>query len=202
METRNLKVILELKCGICGNVFSSYKKSKKFCSKKCTDKDYSLRHKDEKKAYDRVYNAINSEKNVKRAAAFRQKNKSKRWEIEKKRLKENPKLAIYKNVLTVMRSNIKKGRASSYNKTFKRLGYSLHDLMAHLRQTLKDGYTWEDFLSGKLHIDHIKPHSLFEYSNYEDAQFKECWSLNNLRLLPKHINVKRGNNYEPFGSID
>lgn len=202
MEARNLRVLFELKCIMCDREFSSYKRDKKCCSKKCTDKDYSLRHKEEKKAYDKIYNAVNSEKNVKRSAEYRLKNKSKRWSVEKKRLKENPKLAIYKNVLTVMKSNIKKGRASSYNKTFKRLGYSLQDLIDRLRNTLKDGNTWEDFLSGELHIDHIKPHSLFEYSSYDDVQFKECWNLNNLRLLPKHINVKRGNHYELSGSVD
>lgn len=193
------RVLYHKNCQLCSSIFTTYKADKKYCSKKCNDKQYSIDNKDKKKQYDIAYYAAHADKKIKASAKWRQDNKHLRWEKEKRKLKENPKLNFYKNILTVMGSSIKKGRISSYNKTFKMLGYSLDQLIERLKSTTPIGYTWDDFRNGKLHIDHIKPHSLFNYTSPEDDQFKECWSLNNLRLLQKEINIKRQNKYEPSG---
>jgi 5-methylcytosine-specific restriction endonuclease McrA len=54
------------------------------------------------------------------------------------------------------------------------------------------GYTWQDFLSGKLHIDHIIPIAAFNFRSPGDADFKHCWALKNLRLLPAKENMRKG----------
>ena len=64
------------------------------------------------------------------------------------------------------------------------VGYTLKDLIKRLTKTMPEGYNWKDFLEGKLHIDHILPKRLFGLE-----EFKQCWSLDNLRLLIKKENL-------------
>jgi hypothetical protein len=45
----------------------------------------------------------------------------------------------------------------------------------------------------KWHIDHIIPHSSFEYTSMNDESFKKCWSLENLRPLEAVENIKKSN---------
>lgn len=71
------------------------------------------------------------------------------------------------------------------------VGYTMVDLKKHLESTMPKGYTWNDFLSGELHIDHIIPIRAFEFETSEDKEFKDCWNLENLRLLPKEKNLKK-----------
>ena len=77
--------------------------------------------------------------------------------------------------------------------------YNVADLKAHLKSTMSEGYTWDDFLQGKLHIDHIIPKSLFNYTDSSHPDFKRCWALDNLQLLPAEENLKKSNKYDkPF----
>ncbi|GAI73524.1 unnamed protein product, partial [marine sediment metagenome] len=43
---------------------------------------------------------------------------------------------------------------------------------------------WKDYLNRDLHIDHIIPKSAFNFTKPEHTDFKRCWALDNLRLLP------------------
>ena len=76
--------------------------------------------------------------------------------------------------------------------------YTVDQLRHHLAKTMPIGYRWDDFLSGKLHIDHINPISVHNFQSVDDPDFLRCWSLKNLRLLPaaenrhKHTTLPRG----------
>lgn len=70
------------------------------------------------------------------------------------------------------------------------LGYSLEQLVLHLRRTLPKGWAWDAFLSGELHIDHITPRSAFNLNDAADV--RRCWCLSNLRLLPAKENMRKG----------
>lgn len=50
-------------------------------------------------------------------------------------------------------------------------------------------WTWQ--------IDHIKPHSEFQYTDMECQEFKDCWDLSNLRPLNSKQNNKESNNRTP-----
>ena len=69
------------------------------------------------------------------------------------------------------------------------VGYTLNDLIKRLKQTMPEGYNWNDFLKGRLHIDHIMPKSVFNYNMPEHPDFKNCWALSNLQLLPAKDNI-------------
>ena len=70
--------------------------------------------------------------------------------------------------------------------------YTLDELVERLNSTMPDGYTWDDFLSGALHIDHETPVAVFNFTSPSDHDFKRCWALTNLRLLPALENLKKG----------
>jgi len=79
------------------------------------------------------------------------------------------------------------------------VSYNLVQLKKHLKSTMPDDYSWNDFLSGDLHIDHIIPISEFNFTKPEDLQFQQCWALDNLRLLPAKENLKKGSKLiKPF----
>lgn len=73
------------------------------------------------------------------------------------------------------------------------VNYTLDDLKSHLESKFKDGMTWENI--GEWHIDHIKPRSLFNFSKPEDAEFLECWGINNLQPLWAIENLQKGCKY-------
>jgi len=87
---------------------------------------------------------------------------------------------------SLKRRNIKK---TGYLKDI--LGYSIKQLENRLNKTMPVGYTWNDFLTGKLDIDHIRSIRLFNYDSQDDPKFKKCWALSNLRLLTIHDNRSR-----------
>jgi len=79
------------------------------------------------------------------------------------------------------------------------VGYTLDDLIKRLKKTMPEGYSWNDFMRGKLHIDHIIPKSAFNYAKPEHMDFSRCWGLKNLRLLSKEENLKKSNKLsKPF----
>jgi 5-methylcytosine-specific restriction endonuclease McrA len=79
------------------------------------------------------------------------------------------------------------------------VGYTLNDLIKYLKKTIPKDYTWQDYLEGKLHIDHIIPISVFNFTESEHIDFQRCWALNNLQLLPAKENLIKNNKLlKPF----
>lgn len=72
------------------------------------------------------------------------------------------------------------------------LGYTIKELHARLLHTMPAGHTWDDFLSGALHIDHEIPLAAFNFISEDDYDFKRAWALSNLRLLPAAANFAKG----------
>ena len=78
------------------------------------------------------------------------------------------------------------------------VGYILSDLIKRLKRTIPKGYTWQDYIKGKLHIDHIIPIRAFKFKKPEDKEFQECWNLYNLRLLSAEENILKKDNINPI----
>jgi hypothetical protein len=87
----------------------------------------------------------------------------------------------------------------------KYLNYSIEELKFHLQSQFEPWMNWSNY--GKYNsktwkdddestwtwqIDHIIPHSTFNYSSMEDEEFKRCWSLNNLRPYNSKLNFEEG----------
>ena len=85
------------------------------------------------------------------------------------------------------------------------LPYTMQELKTHLEQQFEPWMSWENYgiyiksewddsnsATWTWQIDHITPHSTFNYSSMEDEVFKVCWSLENLRPLSSKQNIKDG----------
>lgn len=78
----------------------------------------------------------------------------------------------------------------------KLVGYNVDQLYIRLNDTMPSGYTWDDYMKGKLHIDHIIPKCHFIYETTDCDQFLECWGLQNLQLLTAHDNFMKNANIQ------
>jgi len=77
--------------------------------------------------------------------------------------------------------------------------YSLEQLRKHIEKQFTEGMSWDAFMRGEIHIDHIIPVSVFVFNGPEDIQFQACWALKNLRPLWAEDNHKKRNTLlEPF----
>ncbi len=72
------------------------------------------------------------------------------------------------------------------------VGYSVDDLKRHLEKQFTDKMSWELFMKGEIHIDHIKPKISFFYNSVDSQEFKDCWSLDNLQPLFAIDNLRKG----------
>lgn len=65
----------------------------------------------------------------------------------------------------------------------KLVGYTLAELKAHLEKRFQQGMLWNNYGKFGWHIDHIVPVAVFDFSSFDDEQFKRCWALSNLQPL-------------------
>jgi hypothetical protein len=94
---------------------------------------------------------------------------------------------LYGDIGTSIRNSlVLQGRC---RKTEERLGYTMAELRTHLERQFTKKMTWEKFMQGEIHIDHIHPKKSFDLSDPE--QWKVCWSLPNLRPLWASDNRKK-----------
>jgi len=73
------------------------------------------------------------------------------------------------------------------------LGYSMDDLKTHLERQFTKGMTWDKYIAGHIHIDHILPVSSFDIKEVGDDEWKACWAITNLRPMWGHENIKKSN---------
>jgi len=150
------------------------------------DKRYYESHPEKVKEKDRQYYENNHEKIIERI---------RRW--GNKKYKSDLRYNLNNKIRTAIRLSLNGNKNGRHWEDL--IGYSLNKLIKHLKKTIPKGYTWQDFMKGKLHIDHIIPISAFNFTKPEHVDFKRCWSLNNLRLLTAKENLIKHNKLEkPF----
>ena len=143
------------------------------------------------------YNKNNCEKISERRKQYRQNNSEQRRQYVNMKRKTDLKIKLDNNISSKIRRSLKGKK--NYKKWETLVGYTKFDLIKRLKYTLPQGYIWQDFLAGKLHIDHIIPISAFNYNTTKNPDFKRCWALTNLRLLTEKENRKKGSKLEkPF----
>lgn len=104
------------------------------------------------------------------------------------RVRNNPVFVIHMR----MRNSIKKAlRGAKDGRRWESLvGYTREDLANHLARQMPKGFTLADIGSGRIHIDHIVPKSLFDVRNPDELM--ACWALTNLRPLEAKKNLRKG----------
>jgi 5-methylcytosine-specific restriction endonuclease McrA len=161
-------------CNFCGNEYKAQRHTQKFCSRDCYAKHLSLN--------------IRCENHPLWRGGYN--------EYYKKR-SSCPKIVLSLRMSNAIRHSLK--GTKKYRSWVDLVDYNKDQLYKHLLKTMPDGYSWDDFLTGELHIDHIIPISVFNYSLPEHIDFKRCWALENLQLLPAKENMsKKDKLYKPF----
>ncbi len=67
--------------------------------------------------------------------------------------------------------------------------------MPHFESLFRDGMTWENYGRKQKKgwdIEHKRPIKIFNFSSYEDKEFKECWTINNLQPMWHEENMRKG----------
>jgi hypothetical protein len=101
----------------------------------------------------------------------------------------NPQYLLKSKLAARLRAVLKRNKGG--RRTFDLLPYTPEELVRRLMRTIPPGYTWQDFLDGKLHIDHIIPVRAFNFTRPEHPDFQRCWALVNLQLLPASENIRK-----------
>lgn len=74
------------------------------------------------------------------------------------------------------------------------VGYTVDMLRSHIERQFLRGMSWDNV--EKWHIDHIIPLCSFNFTSYDDAEFRRAWALTNLRPLWKSKNILKGSRRE------
>jgi len=174
------------------------------------DKKYYLKNKEKIKEYQKQYRIKHPEVNNKSVKKYKKNHPEKYKEMNKKykannlkhykkyanqyvknKYKTNVKFNINFKIRIAINQSLKANKNGYHWETL--VGYNLDDLIKRLKKTMPKGYDWKDYLNGELHIDHKIPISAFNFTKPEHADFKRCWALKNLRLLPAKENISKGN---------
>lgn len=172
------------KCSKCGeekdiSFFFKAKNTKDGLYPSCKEckskKRKEWKEKNKKKVFD--YNSIYNKSDKKKISDKKYREK------RKKKYKED----IYYKSMVLIYSSFKR----HIKKKDKYKFIDFNEIFKHLKSTIPEGYNIEDWEKGFLHIDHIIPQSLYDFTNEEDI--KKCWNKKNLRLIPAEENIKKGN---------
>jgi len=169
-------------------------------------------HNEYMKEYNKKWCKENPEKRRAITKRYRETHRKERLEYQKQYRRNNPKLrsqwqshklkidikyGINRRMAIAMWHSLKGNKSGRHWEDL--VGYTLKDLFRRLKKTMPEGYIWDDFLKGELHIDHIIPISAFNFIKAEHTDFKKCWGLSNLRLLPaKENRIKYNKLDKPF----
>jgi hypothetical protein len=174
-------------------------------------KIYTILNKDKKKLYDKkryylhceIIKKLKREHYYKNKFSYLQRNKKnniRRYNSDiKYKLKSRLSSEIRKHLLKM---NLSKSGESIINY----LPYSIEELKKHIESLFENWMNWEnhgiydsetwddnDQSTWTWQIDHIIPHSKFNYHSMKDKEFLECWDLKNLRPLSSKQNIIDGN---------
>lgn len=81
-----------------------------------------------------------------------------------------------------------------YKSAIELLGCDLQFFKTYLDGKFSGNMSWEKVLNGEIHIDHIKPCSLFDLKDLEEQ--KKCFHYTNLQPLWAVDNLSKNNKYE------
>ena len=158
---------------------------------------WSKNNPDKIRKYAKKYRKNNKEIINIRIKQFCHEHKKERNEYDRNKYKTNPKYNLNEKISLLVRLSLKGNKNGKHWESL--VGYNITDLIKHLKKNIPKSYCWQDYINGKLHLDHIIPISVFNFIKPEHTDFKRCWALSNLRLLPARENLIKNNKLsKPF----
>lgn len=201
-------------CSKCGtekedNYFAKHRLQCKDCFKKIKaecNKKYDLNNKEKISIRRNRYKTNNKERIALSNHNYYINNKNKCLKshnrTHNKTYHSNPLFKLRKRCSNMVRDYIKGSKNGSI---IKYLPYTIYELKEHLEKQFESWITWQNW--GKYdpktwddnnsatwtwQLDHIVPHSTFQYISMQDDNFKKCWALDNLRPYSAKQNIKDG----------
>jgi len=114
--------------------------------------------------------------------------KNKRYSDKKR---STTKGALEHRMSELVRNSLRKSKGGRRWKDL--VGYTTDELKNHLESLFTEGMTWDLFVQGKIHIDHVFPLSRLYFTGTDDPTFKFAWSLENLQPLWAKDNLIKHN---------
>ena len=150
---------------------------------------YNATHRAEISAYREQYAANHRVEKAAYAAAHRAEKAAYNKKYMNNRYHTDPAFKLLCNIRSRLGQVIKRNTKS--DSTMKLVGCSIEHLKEHLENQFTDGMTWEKVMSGEIHVDHIRPCSLFDLSKEENQ--RECFNFKNLQPLWAEDNLRKSN---------
>ena len=124
--------------------------------------------------------------------------KERRNELQRDERRTSPKRRLSDAISYSMRLHLRKNGGSKNGWSWEKIiGYTIDDLINHLRKQFTNGMTLENF--GEWEIDHIIPVSKLNFSKPTHLDFMKCYALSNLQPLWAVDNRIKSNKLEkPF----
>lgn len=137
---------------------------------------------------DRLYREQNREKVIaQKREHYKLKGlqQAKDWQ---KKMMNDPGYRVKKNLRGRIYVALRRGVKSA--STMKLLGCTIDEFVKHFEDLFENGMSWDYYMKGKIHIDHIRPCATFDLTKEEDQ--KICFHYKNLQPLWKLDNLKKG----------
>ena len=133
--------------------------------------------------------------------------------IHQKRRKTDKAFRLKESISRRILGEIKAAKANL--PTLKFLPYTMVELILYLESLFEPWMTWDnwgvyrvaewddnDSSTWKWNVDHIIPHSFFNYDSMDCEEFRKCWALENLRPYSAKQNIIDGNRRDRLLYID
>lgn len=118
-------------------------------------------------------------------------------EYQKHRYATDPEFRIKRILRNDLRKLFKLSGLKREKRSMELLGIPWKELYNGLLKTLPEGYTEQDWLNRKLHVDHKIPIAWFKrlYGTLTEDLIKRVNHISNLQLIPKEQNISKGDRY-------
>jgi hypothetical protein len=200
------------KCGVEKELSSEFfHKSKNGLKSECKvccaiyAKKWRENNEKEIKEYNKEYKADNKEKIKVYNKQYKIDHKKESNEQLKIKRKNNPIFRLRQLISTAVFCALKRKNNTKNGSILKFLPYHISQLKEHLENQFERWMTWNnqgkydpkiwddnDPATWTWNMDHIIPHSTFNYTSMEDENFQKCWALENLRPLSAKQNILDG----------
>jgi hypothetical protein len=141
-----------------------------------------------KRIYDKQYREENKEKIKEQRNLAKYKTRERNRIYNRTKSATDIKFRLLKNLRSRVHVALKRGVRSESTKQL--LGCSLDYFKEYFQSLFTDGMTWDKYMKGEIHIDHIIPCSKFDLTKIEEQRL--CFHYSNLQPLWQLDNLIKG----------